>query len=93
MVGYTSLAQRDESLALQLLEKLKRVPDSARTKGSLIAFVYAGLNDLDECFRWLEYAVESREVFFGWFRRYQLIENVRRDEMFAAMLKKVGLPP
>lgn len=87
---YAVMGRRDE--AQKLIEKLKRVPDSARTKGSLIAFVYAGLNDLDECFRWLEYAVECREVFFGWLRRYQLFENVRRDARFAALLKKAGLP-
>jgi TolB-like protein/Tfp pilus assembly protein PilF len=77
--------------ALMLVEKLKTVPESARTKGNLIAFVYAGLNDLDECFKWLEYAIESREMFLGWLRVYPLLEDVRRDPRFNELLKKANL--
>ena len=36
---------------------------------------------------------KCREVFFGWLRRYQLFENVRRDARFGLFLKKAGLPP
>jgi tetratricopeptide (TPR) repeat protein len=78
--------------ALKLVEKLKLVPDSARTKGNLIAFVYAALDDLDECFRWLEYAFENREIFLGWVRAYPLLEKVRRDKRFSLLLEKAGLP-
>ncbi len=82
--------KRDE--ALRLIEKLKAVPESARTKGNLIAFVYAGLDDLDECFRWLDYAVENRETFIGFFRTCPLLENVSRDSRFSELLKKANLP-
>ncbi len=78
--------------ALKLAEKLKGVPESTRTKGNLLAFVYAGLGDLDECFRWLDYARESREIFIGWFREYPLLKNVRRDPRWAELLRKADLP-
>ena len=79
--------------ALLLVEKLKAVPESARIKGNFLAFVYAGLGDLDECFRWLDYAYDRREIFIGWFRRYPLLENVRSDKRFGELLKRARLPP
>ena len=88
---YAVTGKRNETFPL--IEKLKAVPESARTKGNLLAFVYAGLGDLDECFRWLDYAVDKREIFIGWFRRYPLVENVRSDKRFAELLRRAGLPP
>ena len=88
---YAVTGKRNETFPL--IEKLKAVPESARTKGNLLAFVYAGLGDLDECFRWLDYAVDKREIFIGWFRRYPLVENVRSDKRFAEFLKRAHLPP
>ncbi len=87
---HAAKGRRDE--ALKLVEKLKSVPDSARTKGTLIGFAYVGLDDLDECFRWLEYAFENRELFFGWFRNYQLLKKVREDKRFSSLLERAGLP-
>jgi len=78
--------------ALELVEKLKATPETMRIKGGLLAFIYAGLGDLDECFKWLEYAVESREGFFGWFRSNPMLEEVREDPRFAELLKKANLP-
>lgn len=79
--------------ALKLIEKLKTVPDSARIKGDLIGMVYAGLGDLDECFRWFDYAVENREFFLGFFRVNPAFETVSRDPRFSELLKRAGLPP
>ena len=81
--------KRDE--ALKIIEKLKEIPESARTKGNLIAFVYAGLDDLDECFRWLDYALENRELFLGFFRACPLLENVSRNPRFSELLRKANL--
>ena len=88
---YAVTGKRNE--ALLLVEKLKAVPESARIKGNFLAFVYAGLGDLDECFRWLDYAYDRREIFIGWFRRYPLLENVRSDKRFGELLKRARLPP
>ena len=88
---YAVTGRRNE--VFPIIEKLKAVPESARTKGNLLAFVYSGLGDLDECFRWLDYAYNTREIFIGWFRRYPLLENVRSDKRFAELLRRAHLPP
>jgi Flp pilus assembly protein TadD len=87
---YAVTGRREE--ALELVEKLKATPENMRIKGSALAFVYAGLGDLDACFRWLEYAAETREGFFGWFRSNPILEDVREDPRFAELLKKANLP-
>jgi len=79
--------------ALKLVEKLKAIPETMGIKGGILAFAYAGLGDLDSCFDWLEYAIESRDGFFSWFRSTPELENVRRDPRFAELLKKANLPP
>ncbi len=88
---YAVTGRRDE--ALKLVEKLKQVPDSSLIKGQVLAFACSGLNDLDECFRWCQFAFECKELFIGWFRGYPLLANVRSDPRFAELLKKAGLPP
>ena len=76
--------------ALEIAEKLKdEIPES--TRGSLLALVYAGLDDMDQVFRWLDFAAEQKEIFFGWFRQYPALENVRRDPRFNEILKKAGV--
>jgi adenylate cyclase len=87
---YAVTGKKDE--ALKLVEKLKLVPDNVRTKGALVAFVYSGLDDLDECFRWLEYAFDTREIFFGWVRSYPLFKKVSQDPRFSRLLGRAGLP-
>jgi tetratricopeptide (TPR) repeat protein len=88
---YTMTGRREQ--AMMLVEKLKKsVPDSARIKGQLLAFVYTGLNDLDQAFAWLNYAFEHKEVFIYWIRGHPHFEAVRRDPRFVELLKRAGLP-
>jgi adenylate cyclase len=91
-VAYIYAVTGRQKEALELVEKLKRViPENSGTKSSLIAFVYAGFDGMDQVFSWLERGLQSREIFFGWFRRYPIFENVRRDPRFNELLKKADL--
>jgi len=92
-LGYIEAVTGRKGEALKLIEKLKAVPESARSRGNMIAFVYAGLDDLDQCFKWLEYALENREFFLGFFRTYPLLKKVSSDPRFSQLLKKANLPP
>lgn len=91
-LAYIYAVTGKEEEALKLVAKLTGVPESARIKGTLIAFVYAGLNNFNEVFRWLDHAFENKETFFEWYRMYPLLENVRRDSRFGALLERAGLP-
>jgi adenylate cyclase len=89
--AYILAATGSREEALTLVERLRQVPDTAGVKCNLIAFVYLGLGDLDECFKWLNLAIDSREVFIGWVREYPFFEPVRKDSRFRGLLLKAGL--
>jgi adenylate cyclase len=86
---YAVTGRRDE--ALRLVDKVRRVPEDARIKGQLLGFAYLGLGNLDESFRWLNYAVEKKESFISWVRSYPLYAPVREDPRFNSLLAAAGL--
>ena len=87
---YAVTGRRED--ALGLVEKLKRVPDDMRIKGSLLAFVFAGLGDIDAAFQWLQYGVSKKEVFFNWIRVHPVFDQMRRDPRFREVLVAAKLP-
>jgi adenylate cyclase len=90
--GFIRARRGERNEAMRIIEeKLMKVPDELRVKNTLIAFVYAGFGDLDSCFVWLEKAFDVMEPMPGWFRTYPLVENVRKDPRYWALLKKVHL--
>jgi TolB-like protein/lipopolysaccharide biosynthesis regulator YciM len=81
----------------QAIEILNRMQSGLLTgvpvNPSEIAWIYVGLNDLDECFKWLEKAFEKKEqYFFGIIRSDPLYEKVRRDPRFNELLRSANLP-
>ena len=90
-LGYIYAVTGRRGDAEKIIKKLEAVPDSARVKGFLIGFIYAGLGDLDSVFKWLEYAIDNKEIFFGWYRTYPLLESVRNDPRFEEMMARVGI--
>jgi TolB-like protein/Tfp pilus assembly protein PilF len=77
--------------ALELVEKLKKVPEDARIRGQLLAFAYLGLGDLDATFEWINHAVTNKESFLNWLRSYPLYSRVRADPRYLDVLKRAGL--
>jgi adenylate cyclase len=90
--AYIDAVTGNQKEAIRTVRKLEEVPEGARIKGQLIAFVYVGLGDLDKAFEWLNYAASAKEGFISWVRGYPLFEPVRRDPRFNELLRKAGLP-
>jgi adenylate cyclase len=86
---YAVTGRRDE--ALQIIDKLKGVPENLRIKGNLLAWVYAGLGDLDSAFEWLFRAAEWKESFSGWIISTPFFERVRADPRFGDLLRRMGV--
>jgi len=86
---YAVTGRREE--AMKIVEKLKKVPEDARVRGQLLAFVYVGLGDLDEAFEWLNYAISKKESFISWLRGNPLFEPVRSDPRFGELMRSAGL--
>ena len=79
--------------AVEFLNRLKSYyAKGASVNPSEIAWVYAGLNDLDECFKWLEQAFDQHERIFGTIRSFPLYDKVRKDPRFNQLLRRANLP-
>jgi adenylate cyclase len=85
--------RREEAIEI-LNELLRNYPEDISIGPVDIAWVYLGLGDLDECFKWLEKAFEEHAFFFGFIRYFPLpsLEKIRRDPRFNELLKRANLP-
>jgi len=91
-LAYIYTANGKTKEARELIDKISReMSENTGTKYSLLAFASAAFDNLDECFKWLNLAYETREVFYGWFRQYPLFENVQKDPRFNDILRKANL--
>jgi len=90
---YARTEQREE--ALKLVGKLKRI--EAEESGYVAPFgliwAYAGLNDKDQAFAWLERACEEHRDRIVWLNVDPLLEPLRSDPRFHDLVRRVGLPP
>ena len=59
--------------------------------GRDLAVAYAGLNDKDQVFSWLEKAYEERSHFLGVLRLEMVFDSVKSDPRWNALLQRVGI--
>lgn len=57
----------------------------------LIAWVYAGLGEKDQAFKWLEKAYEERDSSMVYLKVDPKLDSLRSDPRFADLLRRVGL--
>ena len=57
-----------------------------------VALVYAGLDDKDQAFAWLDKAFEGRNHWLVWLNRDPRWDRLRTDPRFADLKSRVGLP-
>ena len=57
-----------------------------------IAVVYAGLNDKDQAFEWLNRAYEARCFGMTQLKVETVVDNLRSDPRFKSLLKRMNLP-
>jgi TolB-like protein/DNA-binding winged helix-turn-helix (wHTH) protein/Flp pilus assembly protein TadD len=56
-----------------------------------VALVYAGLQDSENAYRWLERAVDSHDEWLVYLRVYPEFQGFRSDQRFQALERRVGL--
>jgi tetratricopeptide (TPR) repeat protein len=80
----------DRDKAVGLLAEKEREPGAA-THPAELAWCHGVLGDLDQCFHWMEKAIEAHEFWPRVWRNSPEVEAVRRDPRFAQMLRRVNL--
>ena len=91
-LGYACGASGRRREALQLLNELKEQAKHRHVSPFSMAIIYAGLNNRDECFQWLERAYEERSLGLTWIKVEPMLDNIRSDPRYADLLHRMGLP-
>jgi eukaryotic-like serine/threonine-protein kinase len=79
--------------AMKLLHRLDSLSRSRYITPYAVAVVHAGLRQPDSAFAWLDRAVEERSHWLVWLNRDPRWLPLRSDARFAALVRRVGLPP
>ena len=88
---YAMSSKRDE--ARQALTELKRTAKERFISPYAIATIYVGLGEKDQAFAWLDKAYEDRDVSLGWIRFDFMMDPLRSDPRYAALIERHGLAP
>jgi len=78
------------------LEVIKQMDDEVRhekpVRATSYALIYAGLNDYDKAFEWLEKAYEERYEGVIYLKVQPYYDNLRSDPRYNQLVKRIGLP-
>ena len=91
-LGHAYASSGRISEAERILAELLESSRQRRVSPYYIAMVYAGLDDKDQAFAWLEKAYEERSRRLWALQVVPTWENLRSDSRFADLLRRMGLP-
>ena len=90
-LGYTfSVAGRTDE-ARQILEDLDTLTKDNYVSPFHVAIVYAGLNEPDLMFEWLERAYDVRARSLAWLQVTNELKPFQDDSRFQDLLKRIGI--
>jgi hypothetical protein len=92
LLGYVHARLGEHSRALQMLEQLKAASREHFVPSFFFALVYAGLEDKDQAFSWLEKGCEERYTRFAYLKLEALWDPLRSDPRFFDLVQRVGIP-
>ena len=78
--------------ALAMLEGLHNLSSTRYVSPYSVALVHAGLGDRDQALAWLEKAYAERSDYMAYLRLEPMLDGLRSDHRFAALVGRVGLP-
>jgi tetratricopeptide (TPR) repeat protein len=93
-LGYTYAISGKRNEAFSILQRLTLLSKRRYVSSFDIATIYAGLNDKDLAFSWLNKALAEHSFALVFLKSPTLVEldNLRSDLRYAALERKVGLP-
>jgi len=92
LLGYAHARLGETKMSLQMIDKLEEASKYSFVPALFIALVYAGLEDKDQAFAWLEKAHEERFNRLAYLKVEPLWDPIRSDPRFANLLRRVGIP-
>ncbi|HSE38713.1 MAG TPA: tetratricopeptide repeat protein, partial [Blastocatellia bacterium] len=89
-VGHALALSGKRNEARKVLDEYKRSESPASWA---LATLYAGLEDRDQAFAWLEKAAEERFVVLASLKVDPVFDSLRSDPRFDKLLRRMGLAP
>ena len=91
-LGYVYGTAGKKAEAQRALEELKELAKKRYVSPYNFACIYAGLNDKDQAFEWLERTYQERAFFMTQLKVDTVLDNLRPDPRFKDLLKRMNLP-
>ncbi len=89
--GHTLADSGSKPEAEKIVTELITLSAERYVPSYFIAAIYAGLDDDDEAFKWLNKACAEHYMFFNWLNVEPIFDGLRADERFGELLKTMGL--
>jgi TolB-like protein/Tfp pilus assembly protein PilF len=86
---YGRMGKRADADAI--IKELQQRYANREADGRDLAVAYAGLDDKDQVFAWLEKAYQERSHFLGVLRLEMVFDSVKNDPRWDALLQRVGI--
>jgi len=90
-LGHAYAQSGDRERAHELIDQLQDMSREMYVSPFCTALIYAGLNDADETFRWLELAFGERAIDIVYLKVWPMFDTVRDDPRFENLLQRIGL--
>jgi eukaryotic-like serine/threonine-protein kinase len=87
--SYALSGKKDE--ALRTAEQLKEISEQRYVPAYSLAIVYAGLNEKEQAFQWLEKSYQAHEGYVTILKIDPFLDNLRFDARFADLMRRVGV--
>lgn len=92
LLGYAHARSGERQESLQMIDTLKSASKQRFVPALFVALVYAGLEESDHAFTWLENAYKERFNRLAYLKIEALWDPIRSDPRFAEFLKKLNMP-
>ena len=91
-LGHTLAVAGRRAEALAMLDGLRHLSATQYVSPYSIALVHVGLGDRDQALTWLDKAYAERSDYMPYLRLEPMLDGLRSDHRFAALVERVGLP-
>jgi DNA-binding winged helix-turn-helix (wHTH) protein/TolB-like protein/Tfp pilus assembly protein PilF len=93
LLGHAYAASGKKAEAQQVLTDLQQLQDQRYVSPYTVAAIYAGLGDKDQSFKWLEKAVEERDIWLMNLKVDPVFAKLRSERKFTDTLARIRLRP
>jgi tetratricopeptide (TPR) repeat protein len=93
LLGHAYAVAGKRTEAQQVLNDLQQLQEQRYVSPYTVAAIYAGLNDQDEAFKWLDKAVEVRDIWLMNMKVDPVFAKLRSQRKFTDTLARIRLRP